>query len=504
MFFLYYLWNLINFLVFINLNFLNVFFLKFNKFNLIFKKPFKTLTFLEKFFLVFFSKKNWFFKSICCFSNFDYEINELRKKNFPIINFFVLYSSKSNITFKNFFIIKTQYNWWFKNNFNFNSDCFKNDQYYYMFYNWLLIQFFFYKKYYNLLDSFFFKFFSNNNLIKLNFIFYKFYNLNIFKKNNFNYYLFNLNYYNDWFNYSFYNLNKKNLILKNLNNKIQLDKKLHSFFKDKKMNYIKKTIIFYKKIFKFNEKFIYNSNYFFTKISTFTSNFLNFLKSTSFKKITFKKFFLNKIIKKLPIRFSDSSVNKYINMVNSDEYNFFFLRKNRIFNKGRYSRNRQLYRTGVYWCLWLNIIIVYGLYFFFYRFTFNFGYIWFGLFILIFSTIFSRIVKYKFYNLYFLYLEFFNLFNWLSLIINNLYYYMINLFFNFNKYFNINKYLFNSSNYLFYYIFNFFNNFFVIFNKKKDYGFVFIWENYKFIDNSFLKHKSILNWFVQLYKVLTY
>ena len=29
----------------------------------------------------------------------------------------------------------------------------------------------------------------------------------------------------------------------------------------------------------------------------------------------------------------------------------FFLRKVKIFNKGRYSRNRQNYRTGVYLCL---------------------------------------------------------------------------------------------------------------------------------------------------------
>jgi hypothetical protein len=29
---------------------------------------------------------------------------------------------------------------------------------------------------------------------------------------------------------------------------------------------------------------------------------------------------------------------------------FFFLRKSKLFNKGRYSRNRQTYRTGAYWC----------------------------------------------------------------------------------------------------------------------------------------------------------
>lgn len=33
---------------------------------------------------------------------------------------------------------------------------------------------------------------------------------------------------------------------------------------------------------------------------------------------------------------------------NYDELHVFYLRKNSIFNKGRYSRNRQLYRTGVY------------------------------------------------------------------------------------------------------------------------------------------------------------
>lgn len=94
------------------------------------------------------------------------------------------------------------------------------------------------------------------------------------------------------------------------------------------------------------------------------------------KNVFFKKF--NNTIKNEltgSIKFSDSSMNKYISYRNLKKFNFFFLRKNRIFNKSRYSRNRQLYRTGFYWCLWLNIIIVYGLFFLFYRFTFNFGYL---------------------------------------------------------------------------------------------------------------------------------
>lgn len=46
------------------------------------------------------------------------------------------------------------------------------------------------------------------------------------------------------------------------------------------------------------------------------------------------------------IRFDSSSIVKHIN----DDTNFsmYFLRKNKSFNKGRYSRNRQNYRTGVY------------------------------------------------------------------------------------------------------------------------------------------------------------
>jgi len=75
-----------------------------------------------------------------------------------------------------------------------------------------------------------------------------------------------------------------------------------------------------------------------------------------------------------------------------------YLRSARQFNKGRYSRNRQLYRTGVYWCIWLNIFIVYGLYFYFYKFVFSFGYLWFPLGFLILSIFSSRLYKYRYYN----------------------------------------------------------------------------------------------------------
>ena len=58
-----------------------------------------------------------------------------------------------------------------------------------------------------------------------------------------------------------------------------------------------------------------------------------------------------------------------------NEYSNLILRKTKSFNKSRYSRNRQYYRTGVYWCLWLNIILVFALYYVFYKYTFKFSYI---------------------------------------------------------------------------------------------------------------------------------
>jgi hypothetical protein len=51
---------------------------------------------------------------------------------------------------------------------------------------------------------------------------------------------------------------------------------------------------------------------------------------------------------KLLIRFNVSIVFAKYRKNASVSQLLFFIRKNRIFNKSRYSRNRQLYRTGVY------------------------------------------------------------------------------------------------------------------------------------------------------------
>jgi len=482
MFLLYYIVNLINYVFYLNLDHLNKIYLNFNKFNLIFKKPFSKITYFEKFILVFFYKNNWFFKSISNFSDYRTSINDLKKKNFPLLNFFSFYNYLTDNKINDLFVLKRMFVFFKKNKF-FNS---------YTFVDFILLQNFLYKKYFNLLSGSYFNNLENINLLKLNFLFIYFNKTPAINKN----YKYNLNYYSDWYTFLFNNFNKFD--------KIKFDNSEVINFKKKKFIYMSKTIKLYTKAYKFNNLNLYKKNNFFSNFYVYINFYFNKLNSSFFKKINFNKTFFKKIYNNLPIRFSNSSINKYINFNNITNYSFFYLRKNKIFNKSRYSRNRQLYRTGVYWCLWLNILIVYGLYFFFYRFSFNFGYLWFGLAILIFSTIFSRVLKYKFYNLYILFNEFIKLFNWVNLIFKN-------FLINFKKFLvefrlsnNLNLIIFNQLNYIFYVFYKFFNKFLYTLNKKKDYGYVFIWQNYTSEDKSFLKYKSILNWFVQLYKVLIY
>ena len=153
-------------------------------------------------------------------------------------------------------------------------------------------------------------------------------------------------------------------------------------------------------------------------------------------------------------------------------------------------------------------MLVYGLYFMFYRFTFNFGYFWWGLLIFAYSTIFSRVLKYNFFNIFSLKNEFFLFIKWLGCILIN----MINYILFFFKNIINNNILFLS---------NFFKNFWLsntfyenlifvklyIYNllKFKDSGkFIYFWESMSYKDESFLRYKSVLHWFTQLYKLLTY
>lgn len=99
-----------------------------------------------------------------------------------------------------------------------------------------------------------------------------------------------------------------------------------------------------------------------------------------------------------PVRFQNDTFTKFVDASINKNNLVFFLRKNKIFNKGRYSRNRQIYRTGVYMCLWINIIFVYFYIFSFYRFAFNFGFMWVGIGLFIISMTIGRSAKYRFYN----------------------------------------------------------------------------------------------------------
>lgn len=153
-------------------------------------------------------------------------------------------------------------------------------------------------------------------------------------------------------------------------------------------------------------------------------------------------------------------------------------------------------------------MLVYGLYFMFYRFTFNFGYFWWGLLIFAYSMIFSRVLKYNFFNIFFIKNEFFSFLRWLGLIFVNIKDFILNFFKNIS-----NKNILFLSNFFenswlnnFYYenilkIKLYFYGFFRFENSGK---FIYFWESMSFKDESFLRYKTILHWFTQLYKLLTY
>jgi len=179
-----------------------------------------------------------------------------------------------------------------------------------------------------------------------------------------------------------------------------------------------------------------NLNYFSNRCSLHK---LNYYPKLAFNKLvltyTFSKFTLIKlnpnnigIYKKFDsykIRYSPSNFIKYINNSKLNKYSILFLRKNKVFNKGRYSRNRQYYRTGVYWCLYVNIIAVIGIYFWFYKFSMNFGYLWWILYSFLFSFITPKAINYRLYNVYLLYISYSTGFIWFCTILNN---YIVSLY----------------------------------------------------------------------------
>lgn len=115
------------------------------------------------------------------------------------------------------------------------------------------------------------------------------------------------------------------------------------------------------------------------------------------KKNNYIKFFKNKILFKNKIKINFSTLNNIVNTNFFTNFIFFFLRKTKCFNKGRYSRNRQNYRTGFYWSIYVNIVALLGLNFLFYKFCINFTVIWFLFFIFLSVFFFSKIIKYNFF-----------------------------------------------------------------------------------------------------------
>jgi len=71
-----------------------------------------------------------------------------------------------------------------------------------------------------------------------------------------------------------------------------------------------------------------------------------YFKEKNSSAIIFKKNFLDFYKSFLRVNHLPTDVSKYFNR--NSTVTALFIRKNKIFNKGRYSRNRQLYRTGVY------------------------------------------------------------------------------------------------------------------------------------------------------------
>lgn len=82
---------------------------------------------------------------------------------------------------------------------------------------------------------------------------------------------------------------------------------------------------------------LYAPFYMYSKIKTLLS-----------KRVTINIEFKRKLAEVFKIKYQPSDVTQYLTLRNIKKYNILYIRRNKIFNKGRYSRNRQLYRTGVY------------------------------------------------------------------------------------------------------------------------------------------------------------
>ncbi len=146
-----------------------------------------------------------------------------------------------------------------------------------------------------------------------------------------------------------------------------------------------------------------------------------FFLSSKFNTIINNSVVLNKALLTSP-KFSSSSIVKYIDKNTFSSFEFQFLRKNKVYNKGRYSRCRQNYRTGVYMCMYLSVVSIFGLYYWFYKFSFNFTYLWWLFISFVGSFFVPKIIKYRLYEPSTLLNKFFDFFRWVNLLIKSLFF----------------------------------------------------------------------------------
>ena len=161
----------------------------------------------------------------------------------------------------------------------------------------------------------------------------------------------------------------------------------------KKNNIINISFLNFSKLF----DFLFFKNIIFNKNQKYKYMVFNFINNSdkiiSYANNTFnKKVLLSQINKYALLNFNNKlnlkvlDMSQYLFLLNSffsKNKKFFFLRNNEIYNKSRYSRNRQTYKTGVFWCIWLTVLTVIGLYFYFYIFLIKFTYLWVMLLVLL-------------------------------------------------------------------------------------------------------------------------
>lgn len=204
------------------------------------------------------------------------------------------------------------------------------------------------------------------NLIhcKINFIFFKKNNKNLKFKNKFKIYkyLSNKNLELNLVNNNFSNIINysiiQNILKKNLNNSLLNDYTIayYNIFKNSISN--KQLLIEVVNFKKLNINFSGNINtnlvekaivldFTKKKIVNFL-NYLNYLNNFKVNLLNINNLFLTKLAALYTVKFSASNIVKYLSDYTVVKSNILFLRKNKVFNKSRYSRNRQTYRTGAY------------------------------------------------------------------------------------------------------------------------------------------------------------